>query len=112
MKKWACVWLVLLVGAFALAGCAGQDDDLVGTWHWEEDSGFYITFHDDGTGSRNWFGEETFRWSTSGSRLNINRDENPGGDYVQNERWDYTLTRNRVVFDSRQDAEISWTYVR
>jgi len=115
MKKVLSVFVViaLLISALALTGCSSgdQDERLVGRWNWVNSEFTFIRFNEDGTGTRNWNGTQTFRWSTNGDRLNINLDESPGRRYIQNERWNFTIDGDRVVFDSRQTND-RWTYVR
>ena len=116
MKKFfiaICV-VALLAGALTLTACGGsQDEALVGVWEWDMGPAFTYTFRADGTGSRGVPGieYETFRWSTSGDRLNVNRDQSASGE-IRNERWTYTISGNRLTIDSRQEAGLTFTYIR
>ena len=103
----------MLIGVFSLVGCSSseRDEQLFGRWVFEHGAAIFITFNEDGTGSRNWHGNQTFRWSTSGDRLNINLDESPGRGYIRNERWNFTVDGDTLEFDSRQTND-RWTYVR
>jgi len=116
MKKFASTVLLclFLTGALLLTACGSQQDEaVVGTWHLSDDSlGAFVTyvFDADGTGSRaHELGRETFRWSTSGTRLNVNRDSAPSGE-IRNERWTYTITGNQLVIDSQQETGWVFTY--
>ena len=113
----AALSLVMLVAFAAMfTGCGADlsDHDLVGTWEWVEAPMYRVVFNGDGTGDRGVPGVElqTFTWSVSGSdRLNINLDENPGGDYIRNERWTWTIDGDTLTIDSRQTDDI-WVYTR
>jgi len=115
MKKFiftACFTILFAgVALFALSACGSRDDALVGTWEWDEASIFIYTFNADGSGSRGVPGVEyeTFSWSTSGDRLNINRDTRD--EFIRNERWTYTISGNRLTIDNRQTDDI-FSYIR
>jgi len=100
--------LIFALGALALTACSSaQDEELVGTWRFEGDGSVTYVFDADGTGSRNTTGRrETFTWSTSGDRLNVNRDTRDS--YLRNERWNYTITDYALTIDSRQER--NWVY--
>ena len=116
MKKLLAVTIVLLVSisVLALSGCSGQQDEaLVGTWTWDMDASYRYVFNSDGTGDRGWPGIliQTFTWSTSGSQLRINLDENPGRGYIRNERWNFNISGDVLNIDSRQTND-AFSYIR
>jgi len=108
MKKLLAVvaLLVFALGALTLVSCSSeQDEAVVGTWNLEGLDSYRYVFNEDGTGSRGGgiFEVETFRWSTSGDRLNINRDEAARGE-IRNERWTYSISGNTLTIDSQQES--------
>ena len=110
---------VLMIGALVLTGCgggSGQDEALVGTWYLSgsNDSHTTYVFNSDGTGSRSAYQfNETFRWTTNGDRLNVNRDNAPSGE-IRNERWTYTVggAGNSLTLDSQQETGWRFNYAR
>jgi len=109
------VLLVLAVGALALTGCSSDEHDeaLVGTWAYSNVPDFVLEFNADGTGRRNWAGGvfEGYSWSTSGDRLNINRDSAPSGER-RNERWTYTVSGDTLTIQSQHETHRTYVYIR
>jgi len=116
MKKVVLFFLVgaLLVSTLALAGCSrGNDEDLVGTWAWEDFADYTYVFNSDGTGTRGVTGaRESFTWSTSSDQLRINREGDIPSGEIRNERWTYTIDGDVFSIVSRQDTSRSYSYVR
>jgi len=116
MKKILTVLLLalLMAGVLALTGCSADEHDeaLIGTWRWDLLSDLYYVFDADGSGYRDFGdGRDTFSWSTSGDRLNVNRDSAPSGER-RNERWTYTISGNILTLDSQQEAGLVFSYIR
>jgi len=116
MKKIATllVLALLMTGVLALTGCSGneQDEALVGTWRWDAFASIYYTFNADGSGYRDFgAGRDSFSWSTSGDRLNVNRDNAASGER-RNERWTYTINGNTLTLDSQQESGRTYNYIK
>jgi len=82
MKK-AVTFLLLamtLTAVLLMAGCSSRDENLVGTWVFDQDSSWVTTFNADGTGTHaiSWGYGTSFQWTT------------PGNDI----RWNYSGHRN------------------
>ena len=62
--------IMLMGGVLLLTGC-GRDGNLVGTWVFDEDPAYSVTFERNGDGSQTSSSgySRTFRWTTSGSEL-------------------------------------------
>ena len=107
---------LLIVVLFGLTACFGGDvseHELVGTWGWEGDQNWRYVFNPDGTGTR---GDtsftEGFRWSIPGDgRLRIDRNSAPR-DERRREEWNYTIANNRLTIESRQEAGLSFSYLK
>lgn len=109
MKRIFAIISILAIGL--LTACAGeQDEALFGTWRWDADGAYSYFFNYDGTGERG-FSEvrETFTWSTSGDRLNINRDR-AGRREIRNEVWTYEIRDGILTIASRQAANTQHSY--
>jgi len=115
MKKLSIVFFLLTLLTAALSGCGSERDEaLLGIWESYDSAGFRTVFNSDGTGIRGIPEGEmyTFTWSTSaGNRLNINLDQRIG-DYIQNERWNYTINDGALTIRSRQIDGRTDNYVR
>ncbi|MCL1883752.1 MAG: hypothetical protein FWF81_08380 [Defluviitaleaceae bacterium] len=110
MKK----FLALILIIFSLTACGEENYEyLIGTWYWDGDGAYIQTFNEDGTGERG-FPEnmETFVWTTTGSRLNINRDHPRGirGE-IREERWNFSVEDGVLTIDSRQNSDRVYSYV-
>jgi len=87
--------------------------DLVGSWFWDENSGFEYLFNDDGTGIRGWPGESSpFTWSTNGSTLRIVCQGDNAMFGVRHERWTYIVTTDNLSIRSQQSRNMSYSYIR
>ena len=121
MKRFFVIFgvVALLVGVLSLTACGGgeQDPALVGTWDFAIAPGIWTyTFDADGRGSYTMFTLEgeisgTFRWSTDGDRLNINRDNAPSGE-IRNERWSYHFHGDTLHITSQQVAGLDASFNR
>jgi len=62
---------IIFFAIFSRSGNYTHDENLVGTWIWEENNAFVSTFNEDGTGSHavNWGFGLTFDWIASGYYL-------------------------------------------
>jgi len=105
MKKLTIIFVLITIvaGMFLLTGCDSQDPDVVGTWRWEHDASLTTTFNEDGSGthSEDFFEMgTTFRWATSGTRINWNYPGHPRvyTPYtVENDVLQYTLVDGSVL---------------
>jgi len=105
---------LMIAGTMALTACSSDEHDeaLVGTWRWDQMSDLYYVFNADGSGYRDFgTGHDSFSWSTSNDRLNINRDSAPSGE-IRNERWTYTISGNILTLDSQQETGAIFSYIR
>ncbi|MCL2577598.1 MAG: DUF5640 domain-containing protein [Defluviitaleaceae bacterium] len=87
-----------------------QDEELFGVWRWEQFGEYTYIFNEDGTGTRRISDEtESFWWSTTGTRLGINRDAND--DFRHHERWTYTINNGILTIHHQQEDDVTWSYI-
>jgi hypothetical protein len=133
LKKYIFALLVVLVGSVMFAGCGSPrederqtvdaDNQLIGTWRWDDDPDWRYIFHADGRGERGdpdypeYYGPiQTFTWWTAGDdRLRIDRDD-PNGSlaaqgYIVEESWSFTITGRTLTLESRQ-SDLLYYYSR
>ncbi|MCL2169572.1 MAG: hypothetical protein FWB74_06065 [Defluviitaleaceae bacterium] len=124
MKRILIAVVVLIAGLMVFAACnrGGShhpvDSRLVGTWFYDGGVGAQISFTAEGTGSRNWWGGiDNFDWGMDGN--NLYKDMRSGlvfnnRNYLNYEQWTATFSNNNntVVFSSRQEAGMIFTYHR
>jgi len=106
--------VLLIAGAMALTACSADEhyEGMVGTWSWDQFSDIYYVFNADGTGYRDFAaGHDSFSWSTSGTRLNINRNSAPSGER-RNERWTFTITGDTLNLASQDETHRVYNYYR
>jgi hypothetical protein len=88
-----------------------QDNTLFGTWVWNEDTDYTFIFNADGTGTRGYVGDyETFFWSSTGNRLDINSPFLVWG--VECERRTFTVSGNNLNLNSQQAVGLVFDYTR
>ncbi|MCL2587899.1 MAG: hypothetical protein FWD84_00640 [Oscillospiraceae bacterium] len=81
--------------------------DFVGTWAWDGNSSWTYVFDANGTGTRGMpTGRDSFVWWTTadgGIAMDL-------GDWI--ELWSYELSGNDLTITSRQEAGVTFSYVR
>lgn len=106
IKKIGSLALAILLLAGLLAGCGGGGNDpaLVGTWAWDETSSWEWVFEADGSGTRGVQGhqQDSFEWSTNGSRVTLRVDSN-------RERWDFAVDGDNLTMSS---GNVTYAYSR
>ena len=81
------------------------DDELVGTWAWDDDDSYTYTFHSDGTLVRGVAEEyEEHEWGTDGGEHLII------GSGPRSESWTYTISENVLTIESRQQEGVIFSY--
>ena len=76
--------------------------DLIGTWEWDQNSGYVYVFNEDGTGERGFAPfRRSFQWEIVGGELRIRR-----------ERWQVTLVDDVLTITSLQVANMEYHYIR
>ena len=76
-------------------------EELFGTWDWDEDDTFTLTFNPDGTGIRDWAGEpEDFEWVTIGHYL-----------FIDFEHWAFFVEDGVLIIESQQVPELYFIYI-
>ena len=82
MKKFAAAFFAVIMLVVLLTGCTSRDENLVGTWVWEDNPAFVTTFNADGTGTHavSWGFGTTFRWATPGNNIRWNYPNHPNMD--------------------------------
>lgn len=115
MKKIAKIFSLTVVALFAvviLTACGGDiDENLVGTWGWEDAPIWAYTFNEDGTGFRGILGSEIdFTWNVNNGELRITCPERLFN--VRNERWSYTISGNVLTLSSLQGGDQGLRYIR
>jgi len=103
--------IVMLFAVITLFACGGpSEDELVGTWLWEDGSEWIYTFNADGTGVRGNSGAITFEWSIVRGNLHI---ETPIAifDDAISEIWDVTIEDDVLTLDSSQLGR-TYSYIR
>ncbi|MCL2388338.1 MAG: DUF5640 domain-containing protein [Defluviitaleaceae bacterium] len=86
-------------------GGTEQNEALVGRWRWDTNTSYIYTFHEDGTGTRNFPApNDTFTWSTHEDTLFITRDTLTAG-IIRGEIWTFELGENTITITSQQTDE-------
>jgi len=108
--------ILFVFAILALVGCgtaSGANQNLIGTWVWDEDTTFVYTFNDDGTGIRGWPGKtSTFTWSARRATLRIQCDADEPVFAVRNERWAFRITEDTLRLSSQQARDMVYYYIR
>lgn len=93
MKIFFLLFLVVVV-ILVIAAFLGQNE-LHGTWEWEDDSNFIYTFNTNGTGIRGFMDPmgtsmEAFDWEIIDESLHMEFDDESMFD-LESESWDFTI---------------------
>ncbi|MCL2354781.1 MAG: DUF4190 domain-containing protein [Oscillospiraceae bacterium] len=82
------------------------DEDLLGTWEWEDGTFYTYVFNRNGTGTRGSIFEiQTFRWHVPGDGQLLIHIEG----YLED--WSYTISRERLTLESNQFPDVRYSYV-
>ncbi|MCL1863603.1 MAG: hypothetical protein FWF78_08560 [Defluviitaleaceae bacterium] len=88
-----------------------QDPYLIGTWSWDIDHGYTLSFDAEGAGRRGHAGEqEAFTWTSHANRIHIHSRNATYG--VRGEVWTFTITGDSMHIDSVQADDFAFTYTR
>lgn len=104
MKKILGLFSILFL-SIMLTACSGDVyEGLVGSWVWEDNASFVITFNEDGTGS--WSGVfPNFDWEVRrGSELRMQTSDGVA-------RWAFDINGDILHID-HLDLDEEWTYIR
>ena len=81
------------------------EEELFGTWDWDQDNSFTIIFNPDGTGRRNWTGDwEYFEWLASFDTLFIDAP-------ALVEVWDFFVSNGVLDIVSQQVPGLDFRYI-
>ena len=84
-----------------------EERELLGTWSWDTFSTTRITFNEDGTGNRNWFGSEEFTWFYLFEELTLFCV-----DFEWTESWSVTIEDDEMELQSNDNPFMRYTYRR
>ena len=109
MKKYVVFFaaVLMLAGVMMLTGCGSQDENLVGTWVWNDNPASITTLNADGTGTHttDWGYGLTFRWSTRGNDIHWNYPGHP------NMRTGYTVSGDSKTWIMDGGLRVNFTRV-
>ena len=107
--KYVSAALLLIVLSWLLLGCSLDnirpriEQELVGTWIWNDYIRWTITFGDDGTGSRGIPEEmESFSWEVTGDTLRKDRIGDIPTNEIRHERWSFDVIDDSLRLASHQ----------
>ena len=79
----------------------------VGSWEWEHDDTYIISFNEDGSGTRGFSPEmEAFEWFNTEDCLYIDAGT------IKEELWGFTASDNALTIDSRQVDDMTYSFTR
>ena len=112
MKKATKLIALAFIAVFAvvfLTACGNNiDEDLVGTWSWENNPGIQLTFEADGTGT--WTGQiDSFDWEIRSGNIRMTED---GGRTTRT--WSYEINGGTLTIRRTEQGftDEVWVYVR
>jgi len=106
--------LLAVVSVAFTANPSSADEELVGTWAWDNMHAWVYNFNADGTGTRGMEGSmESFTWEVAANNeLRLDRGVGAPAGEIRNERWTYSIAGDVLTIDSLQEAGMSFSYIR
>ncbi|MCL2364562.1 MAG: DUF5640 domain-containing protein [Defluviitaleaceae bacterium] len=109
MKKYlmALAATIAFCAVLLLSGCASRDEDLVGTWIWQDNPAYITTFEANGNGTNaiTWGHGTEFTWTTRGNNIYKRF-------YGSRDRYYFEYSVNGDILNFYDEGVLVFRYVR